>query len=371
MFDASWLSQLLEQKAREVLEQGRDPQLLVDAVPDAIQSAAKRSGAGLAQELQRRMPGMLNEHGRLRRGFERRMRKPWGRGLDLYYASMVGCQEAGAEYRSTVKPQEAERHRYEALTQIHARACLKASEVHALLRSGYPSGAYALWRTMYELSVISYVLSDADDSLSERYLLHSVVESAADAEEYQRYCSKLGYAPLEASRLRKIMQNRDAVVARFGPEFAANYGWALPLFPEGKGATFKKLQHRAELAHSLPNYRLGTHHSHGGSKGTALNARTFRGRLTLLTGPTNAGLAEVGHGALIALGQITTVFLFHGAAAGLNVNSLIIAQALLEMVDKAGDALADGERAVEEAERRFQDRLRRAGHRDGPQLPPA
>jgi hypothetical protein len=202
-------------------------------------------------------------------------------------------------------------------------------------------------------------LGNAEDEISERYLLHGVVEGFHDAEEYQRHCAKLGYEPLEADTVAQIRRDRDEVVARFGDDFAANYGWARPLFPEGKGATFKKLQERAELAHSVPIYRLASHHAHGGSKGTALNLHTFRGQQTLLTGATNAGLAEVGHGTLIALAQATTALLLYGAAAGLNINSLLVARAMLGMVDKAGDMLADGEEAVAEAERAFQGVRRR------------
>jgi hypothetical protein len=361
MFDATWFEALIKQKAVEVAAQGHDPQRLLDALPEVLDKAIDKREGPLVEELERRMPEMLKEHRQLRLGFERRMRKPWGRGLDLYYATLVACAEAGGEYRATVACQESEKHRFEALSQLHARASLKASEVYTLLRTGYPSGAYALWRTLYELSVIAFVLSDAADAISERYLLHGVVESAEDADEYQRNCAKLGYEPLDAESVRISHEHRDAVLARFGPEFAASYGWARPLFPHGKGASFKKLQERAELAHARPIYRLGSHHAHGGSKGTALNAHTFRGGRILLTGPTNAGLAEVGHSALIALGQVTVALLIYGAKAGLSPNTLIIAKALLVMVDNAGHALAEGEQAVQEAERRFQERLRRGG----------
>jgi len=64
---------------------------------------------------------------------------------------------------------------FEALTRLHARALLTASEVLALLRTGHASGANARWRTMHEISVVAQFLSKHGGPTAERYLLFDVV----------------------------------------------------------------------------------------------------------------------------------------------------------------------------------------------------
>lgn len=79
-----------------------------------------------------------------------------------------------------------------ALTLLHARACLVASEVQSLLRSGHAAGAQARWRTLHELAVIAFVLGNHDRDISERFLQHRQVERHKDALHYQQYCEAPG-----------------------------------------------------------------------------------------------------------------------------------------------------------------------------------
>src|SRR5205823_6083293 len=61
------------------------------------------------------------------------------------------------------------------------RAISTAHEVCALLRAGFPVGATARWRTLYELSVVSGVLRVGNRGTAARYVNHRWVLVAKEA----------------------------------------------------------------------------------------------------------------------------------------------------------------------------------------------
>jgi hypothetical protein len=159
------------------LEQAME--LAVPALYEALDNIAPR----IAQDLLRRAPRMLRQHGRLIRGFERRLRKHWGKALDRFYASVVCAEEVGHELHRVhreVAAEEDDDPVFEALIGLYARACRIARGVHHLLSGGFPFGALARSRTLHELAVITIVLADygreeEHADLAERFLRHAMV----------------------------------------------------------------------------------------------------------------------------------------------------------------------------------------------------
>ena len=69
--------------------------------------------------------------------------------------------EAIEDYRKIFDemPDESKRelqYRYLAISQLHGRACQQYLEVLCLLKSGFADGAFARWRSMYELCSLLY-----------------------------------------------------------------------------------------------------------------------------------------------------------------------------------------------------------------------
>ena len=56
--------------------------------------------------------------------------------------------------------------------EVCRRAAGVAHEVLALLRAGFPDGAHARWRTLYELAVVAHVLAAGNRGTASRYLAH-------------------------------------------------------------------------------------------------------------------------------------------------------------------------------------------------------
>jgi Family of unknown function (DUF5677) len=341
------ITDLFERLVAEAVGRGVDGDRITAALEQATQAAADV----LAERLRAGAPRMLREHRELRRGFEERLQQRWGSALDLYECVCVCCLEAGEDFAKRCSQQaDGPDPKLAALTLLHARACLVASEVQSLLRSGHAVGAQARWRTLHELAVIAFVLGDHDRDLSERFLQHRQVERHKDALYYQQYCQALGYPPFSDEQMADIQQQRDEVVARYGTLYKNDWGWAVPVLPANQQPNFRALEEAAGLQHFRPWFRLSSHGVHSGATG-AIHIRDFYGRGTaMLAGPSNAGLADPGNGALISLHQVTVALLVHGGPNGPQAQDLLTLKAISNLLDQARQTFLEIHQALEAEE---------------------
>ena len=64
---------------------------------------------------------------------------------------------------------EEKRYTIEALSKLHGRACQQFLEITYLLKLGFADGAYARWRSLYELSIITEFISDNGEAIAHAY----------------------------------------------------------------------------------------------------------------------------------------------------------------------------------------------------------
>jgi hypothetical protein len=346
------LGQIRENFFRRFREAGFDESRIQELYDQALQKGIDKTTPRLVETLLRDAPKMLRRHGRYRRGFERRLRRRWRRALDLYYVVYVCCEESGGEFNQRYREQAAQENdfAFEALTRLHARACLVASEVYALLRTGHAAGAEARWRTLHEVAVVSSAVGQRDNDVAQRYLDHQDIEAADDAEEYQRYHERLEYEPLDEATLNELRERRHKLLKKHGRAFGrGHYGWAAPLF-DGKPPEFSELEKLAGLDHLRPFRDLGTRRVHAGARGTGMGLLRRGPHLILQSGPTNYGLAESGHGSLISLSQTTITLLIYGRPKIEDPMHVVVASSILALLEKAGDAFLAAHRRLKEDE---------------------
>jgi Family of unknown function (DUF5677) len=102
-----------------------------------------------------------------------------------------------------------------------ARATSTAHEVCALLRAGFPIGAAARWRTLYEIKVVSRVLQIGHRGTAARYINHRWVQlQKHEALSWPLVDWSDYLTPSDVNR--KVAQ----LVRRYGPEYKGSYGWA-------------------------------------------------------------------------------------------------------------------------------------------------
>jgi hypothetical protein len=98
--------------------------LASEAFSEALDEALDKDVPRVTKKLIRTAPRMPRWHRRQQRASERRLRKQWGKALELYYSVAVLAQEAGATFDSTNRPAAVEHQDFvfEALTGAPPRA---------------------------------------------------------------------------------------------------------------------------------------------------------------------------------------------------------------------------------------------------------
>jgi hypothetical protein len=334
------LEEIENELRKQGFSQGEIDDKLAQILSDSIQQAISVTGPSIAKSLLRDAPRMLAEHRDLREGFEFRLRWIWGEALDLLYGVMVCCSELGEAFHFAYRSDVAEDDfRFEALVRLHARACLIASEIHALLRAGHAWGAQARWRTLHEISVVAAVLGDGNQELARRYLIHCQVEECRDIELDIKYGRLSGDEAEIAEQVEEIARIREEARNDFGPSFKKPWGWSAMVFDKGD-PNFERLEELAELDNLRPHYRTSSHLIHGGSTGTSMILKDSDEGQFFATGPNNAGLSEPGQCCAISVLQVTHSLIAYARSedpnplllSGINSIQLLQNQAMKAMV---------------------------------------
>lgn len=343
--DEEPLDTLLDRLVSEAISLGASS----EQISAALERATNESAETVVAELRRIGPKMLREHAKIRKGFEKRLRKRWARALDLYECVYTACFEAGEQFNNEQRPRAAADNdvRFEALTLLHVRACLVTSDIHALLRTGHASGAQARWRTLHEIAVIAFVLGANDAEISERFLLHRLVERYKDALHYQQHCEALGYEPFSDDEMTEFRETKETVVTRFGSGYQKPWGWAKPLLQPNQTPNFTLLEPLAGIEHLRPWVHLSHHTIHGGATG-ALQVKEMYGRGgVMLAGPSSFDLADPAQSTLASLYQITAAYLLHGDPDGPSQEKFISLKAIEILLNDAQEAFVDIQTAID------------------------
>ena len=254
---------------------------------------------------------MLDEH-RLRRiSFESRLLLRWRKPINLLRALQVIALESEEEFYKKVNADVVnnEPDKIKALISIHARACRITDEILCLLRGGFPDAAFARWRTLHELSVLSFFISENDNELSRRYLNYSVIDSYKEMKQYTFYQNTLGLEPLDEKAIKSLKCEKNNLIKKYGENYYNSYGWAANVLSENK-LTFKGIEKWVGLDYLRPYYRLACNNIHSGAKGNFYNLGLIENNESvLLCGSSNYGLADAGQNTAISLQQICTVLL--------------------------------------------------------------
>src|SRR5215207_4164959 len=88
-----------------------------------------------------------------RAAFNLVLRQTWEPALDAYFRALRHVRDFGHELNSELFAELADQepHLVHVMTQLHAKACLVALEIWALLDAGLSQGALARWRTLHEI----------------------------------------------------------------------------------------------------------------------------------------------------------------------------------------------------------------------------
>lgn len=194
------------------------------------------------------------------------------------------------------------------LAVLHARACQVSSEILVLLRCGFADGAYARWRTLYELSAVSLFIEKNGKEVAERYLFHETLERSRLARQYQQ-----GRYPGVSSRLSQewidnLASLQDYLLKAYGKQFKENYGWAASVL--SGNPTLQRIAESVGLGDSYPAYRLASTSVHASALSTfRLSVPEAPLGRAVHASPNAIGLKSPGYYCARSLEVITTALL--------------------------------------------------------------
>ena len=258
------------------------------------------------QNMEKRIPSLIKSLKSDRAGFDKRLLKTWGKPLNYFQALLHTSYEAAYYFREKFPSKINDNNKYiaEALLRIHARALKISNEILTLLSNGYPDGANSRWRSLYELAVISFFISQNSTDVAQRYLEHEAIDRLNRAESYMKHHKKLKYPPIRRDR-NKLRNMQQRLCAKYGDYYKNDYGW-IPrsLWGSRTGVGFGFIEESVNLSHLNPFYKLSCSHVHGGSGGFYSLGLINQDEL-LLIGSSNYGLADPVQNSAISIHQIT------------------------------------------------------------------
>jgi hypothetical protein len=344
----------LADRWEQIAEEGIDRDEVLKAEIESISSGAAREAVAALVSGAR---SIVRSDRRFGRRFESRLERVWRPPLDLFEVVRTLSLEFGMDLNARLRPAASAKQDFvfEALTRLHGRACLTASEVSALLRTGHATGANARWRTLHELAVVAMFIAQHGQDVARRYLEHQAVEAFRAARRYQEFCRFLGEVPLEDEEIDELERSRDELVGKYGSEYAEQYGWAAQVLGVGK-PTFAQIAGSVHMDHWSPYVRMAGHGVHAGPRGAFFDLGLPSGMQAIPAGPSHFGLADPGGNSLISLLQVSTALLAHGLevddsdATSIAEGIMVIVEMriLQTLVDKAIEAFNEIHRLQEE-----------------------
>ncbi|WP_418132210.1 DUF5677 domain-containing protein (plasmid) [Variovorax sp. 375MFSha3.1] len=281
-----------------------------EALPETIAKAASKVSLLYFEGLCEKWVVESANQSEEQEGFRQRLEERWGGGLSFLRMLLTCCRELGRETLMRHRKSRARGHvhRRWVLVRLHTRACQVADEVICLMENGFADGAMARWRTLHELAVTAAVISEGDENLAERYILHDAVDVKRQADDHDATQVPLGFAPVGKRERSQIERQYKRVIDRFGPTFAHPYGWAADAL-NLKKPTFKDLQKSAGRESMNSYYKLASFNVHAGARSLFFNLGSMADEGVLLAGRSNAGLLEPGVRTAQTLALITSLYL--------------------------------------------------------------
>lgn len=187
---------------------------------------------------------------------------------------------------------------FDALRRLQGRACLISNEILVLLREGFPDGAYARCRTLYETMIISSFLIDSKyggNEVSKRYLDYSVVSDLNEARKIEKYNKTFNGSFSISKEIKKLENTVEQLKSVYGDDFVkSDYAWAYTLKKSNKHKVkFSEIEEVIDFKHMKSFYKSASNNIHSGASSLYFH-RGLDERITdrILTGCSSYGIDE-------------------------------------------------------------------------------
>lgn len=290
--DGSVKNVSIELTEQDVKQFEKDVRAFLDEqLPGVILNTVKDSAKALMKTLEKRWPEVKVDARNEMRHFRDRIDLRWAAGLDPLRMMLIASREVGQEFADKLNRSKAKTgiHKRQALLMLHMRGCQTTLEILTMLENGFPDGAYARWRTLYEISVVAFIIDRFGDEIAERYMAHDIVSMRDSVMNDFRYDGEFYDVTKLTDELRRLEKDYQATIAKFGKSFAGPYGWAAHSL-EIKSPRFQDLEVALDWNSLPPDYKWASYKIHAGVAGTVRTLGSIGDSQIIHAGATNAGL---------------------------------------------------------------------------------
>ena len=187
----SIIHQSLKELHYEWTEQGLSDDEIADRfrkIPfdEALDNIANRAEEDIFDYLCSHLSEISGEQRQTGKMFFNHMEQMWGKCFEASEALYVLTVEAAEEYSDYVRDhvdstkKQVLLYTYQALQHLHGRACQVFWEITYLCRLGFSDGAYARWRSLYEISCTAAFIKSQGEGIAKQF----VEQSQTDDKSY-------------------------------------------------------------------------------------------------------------------------------------------------------------------------------------------
>ena len=157
------------------------------------------------------------------------------------------------------------------------------------MRSGYPDGALARWRTLHEIAVTTILIRKFGISAAQDFIRFGLVEAVNGMETYKETAKAMGREPYQSAEMDAARKIRYQMVSA-NQDFKSRSGWARRYVDATR---FENLQEAAELGRWKNDYKWASQNVHTTYRELrALLGMSEAAEDGLLAGPSDSGFAE-------------------------------------------------------------------------------
>lgn len=316
--DLRLLESSLLKAALEASGDDASPEKIGEAYQYFFKEVEDKCRSSFLSDIATKSPKILSDHREDYAAFKTRNFQTWKRSFDHLELMCSIARELGEGHGKSIQESnpEANNSVMAALAQIFPRALLVLEEILCLLKGGFPDGALARWRSLYELSVTAKYISTYGEDIANLYLLSFHFLSQNAAQQINHYSEKAALDRFSDDEIR-VLNERCRLAEQF-------IGRDLGTKPRDREwprinkhhRSFAALEEAVEMDHWRPRYKWATTYTHANYRPMeGLLGSTGRSEDGYLVGPSNIGYVDPFQMSAIILAQITTTYLSHGINA--------------------------------------------------------
>lgn len=216
------------------------------------------------------------------------------------------------------------------LRGLVAKGLLISNEIRCLLAGGYPDGALARWRALYELALVAAFIRKHGPGVAERYRINQSFVLKREAVNYNMYHDRIGLPPIGQEQMSEIESDFKLAQDKVGKAFNGELGWAAEVLGIKKGQVgLQHIEQDVNMEHWRPIYKWSCQHNHAGFRGLGnMLADIGRPEIGYSVGPNYHGFSDPLQFCSITLLQLTGEFIRYPNSTDVELVSMRLLSAI-------------------------------------------